>query len=160
MNHAGLYSLEQRRSSFRVGPLSSDAGVDVRRRTDTVFRVQNKQKVDVWQPSFLKLDDIQVRGNSSKHVFFDDVLEKLTDFEFKDTCHEVGTIVRRLSREQLLLYFIPCRVGGHCNKEVNIAEKAGKCHGILVSLTKITRIRPNESSLRDRCKELHEVSIG
>src|SRR5713226_7696284 len=75
--------------------------------------------------------------NQAKYVVFHNVQKRsCAAFEFENLCNQVGTVVRCLSREKLLSYFVPFRIRCHCNEQVHVTKETGERHGVLVALMK------------------------
>jgi len=102
-----------------------------------VFGKEN-ENVCMWQPPFLKFNDIDSRNRASQNMLLVNVIDRLLHLDFERSGYQIRLILRLLSEQQRSLDFKPLGIASECNKRIRAACPSADCHGVLIILNHVT----------------------
>ena len=132
-------------TNFRNSLWSSPVGISAETNRSTslddrgLLSVEYQEDARVWKASFLKLDDVSESNHASQTVSHGQVVQQCTQLLTKNTCDQIGSIVRFFSWAQIRHDFGPSWACRHRDERVGPAILGDQSHRIQEALVQMPR---------------------
>ena len=160
MDHGRLDDIVQHRIDRGIWEFGTDQGVYVFRVPQLVFFVQDEEQVHVGKTSLLKFDDVDVGDRDAQNVLLRNVVQQFFLLDVEDSCDYIWTVLRLLSRLEVLRYFRPPGIAGQGEEDVRFAVVSHDGHGVLIVLVHIPRTADEGRRQNHGHTSPHTSSLG